>query len=140
MYFIVTHLETIHKIKHIQGYGTHVTIIQPVLLVFISSKSLKIKPICSIFRHCLFDFHAFLVLHLRFIWVDWVPVDLKQNIENGFIEAGVLDAYKKYVFGGNKKLTCTYTEGSHFTLTLSWLHFVKWRVWNRTFFNKHFIF
>lgn len=30
-----------------------------------------------------------------------------RHSENGFIEAGVLDAYKKYVFGGNKKLTCT---------------------------------
>lgn len=65
-------------------YGTHVIIIQPVLLVFISSKSLKIKPICSIFRHCLFDFHAFLVLHLRLIWVDWVPVDLKAEYREWF--------------------------------------------------------
>lgn len=46
-------------------------------------------------------------------------------MENGFLEAGVLDASKKYIFGGNKELTCTYTEGSHFTLTLCWRYFVK---------------
>lgn len=49
-------------------------------------------------------------------------------MESGFIEAGALDGSNKYVFGGNKKLTCTDTEGSHFTLTLCWLHFLKWRV------------
>lgn len=98
----------------------------------------KINPICSIFCHCLFDFHAFLVLHLRLIWVDEVPVDLKAEYGEWFYRSRSI--YLVKIRNLHVHIAYTYTEGSQFTLTHCWLHFVKWRVWNRYFFNENFMF
>lgn len=81
------------------------------MLTFISSKCQKIKAIYTIFCHCLLYFDAFLVLHLRLLFgLNWVPIDLKAEYGASFYRSRVVGVSKKYVFGGNEKLTCTFTE------------------------------
>lgn len=52
-----------------------------------------------------------MVLHLRLLFgLNEVPIDLKAEYGASFYRSRVVGVSKKYVFGGNEKLTCTFTE------------------------------